>query len=75
MWQGTIALEFLEQVPDLDAILVPISGGGMTSGIAIATKHLRPSTKVFAVEPKGKDLEASLKAGLLNLGIDNNIYI
>ena len=61
--QGTIAVEFLEQVPDLDAILVPISGGGMTSGIALATKHIRPSAKIFAVEPKGKDLEKCLKAG------------
>ena len=43
--QGTIAYELLEQVPDLDAILVPISGGGMTSGIAIATKALSPKTK------------------------------
>jgi len=36
--QGTIALEFLAQVPELDCILVPISGGGMTSGICIAAK-------------------------------------
>ncbi|ELU14464.1 hypothetical protein CAPTEDRAFT_133965 [Capitella teleta] len=60
--QGTIATEFLSQVPDLDAILVPISGGGMTSGIAVAAKNIRPETKVFAVEPEGKDLQASLMA-------------
>ena len=43
--QGTIALELLEQVPDLDAILIPISGGGLSSGIAIATKAISPKTK------------------------------
>lgn len=43
--QGTIALEFLEQVPDLDAILVPVSGGGMISGIAIAAKAIKPDIK------------------------------
>ncbi|XP_064602870.1 uncharacterized protein LOC135468512 [Liolophura sinensis] len=61
--QGTIALEFLEDVPDLDAVLVPVSGGGMVSGIATAGKAIRPQLKVFAVEAKGKDLERSLKAG------------
>ncbi|XP_048737963.2 serine racemase-like isoform X2 [Ostrea edulis] len=43
--QGTIAVEFLKQVPDLDAILVPVSGGGMTSGIAIAAKAIKPDIK------------------------------
>ncbi|XP_055957575.1 serine racemase isoform X2 [Patella vulgata] len=61
--QGTIAVEFLEQVPDLDAILVPISGGGMLSGIAIAAKHIKPGIKVFAVEPEGKILEKCLTSG------------
>lgn len=61
--QGTIALEFLSQVPDLDCILVPISGGGMTSGICIAAKEMKPDIKIYAVEPSGKELGASLKAG------------
>ncbi|XP_060569417.1 probable serine racemase [Ruditapes philippinarum] len=61
--QGTIALEFLEQVPDLDAILVPTSGGGMTAGICVAAKSINPKIKIFAVEPKGKDLQKSLVAG------------
>ncbi|KAJ8312418.1 hypothetical protein KUTeg_009791 [Tegillarca granosa] len=61
--QGTIAVEFLEQVPDLDAILVPVSGGGMTSGIAIAAKAIKPEIKVFMVEPEGKNAEESLRAG------------
>ncbi|XP_050410098.1 serine racemase [Patella vulgata] len=61
--QGTIAMEFLEQVPDLDAILVSVSGGGMISGIAIAAKHIKPGIKVFAVEPEGKILEKCLTSG------------
>lgn len=61
--QGTIALEFLEEVPELDAILVPASKGGMVSGIAIAAKSIKPDIKVFVVEPEGKDLEKCLRAG------------
>ena len=47
---------------NLDAILVPISGGGMCSGIALAAKHLNPAIKIIAVEPLGKDLGPCLKA-------------
>ncbi|KAL5016103.1 hypothetical protein ScPMuIL_005692 [Solemya velum] len=61
--QGTIALEFLEAVPDLDAILVPTSGGGMVAGIAIAAKAIKPGIKIFAVEPHGKMLGGCLQAG------------
>ena len=43
--QGTIAVEFLDQVPELDAVLVPVSGGGMISGIAIAAKAIKPQIK------------------------------
>jgi len=60
--QGTIAWELHQQVPDLDAILVPISGGGMTAGIAVATAGIRPQCKVYAVEPAGKELGPCLKA-------------
>lgn len=62
--QGTIGKEFLEQVPELDAILVPVSGGGMASGICVATKAVKPGIKVFCVEPVGKELEKSLRAGV-----------
>jgi len=48
--QGTVGLEVLEQVPDLDAVLVPVGGGGLVSGIAAAVKALRPSAKVIGVE-------------------------
>jgi threonine dehydratase len=53
--QGTIALEFLEDVPDLDLLLCPIGGGGVLSGTAVAAKSLRPEIKVVAVEPAGAD--------------------
>ncbi|OWA50283.1 putative serine racemase [Hypsibius exemplaris] len=60
--QGTIGLEILRQVPDLDMILVPISGGGLTSGISIAAARVNPKTQVCPVEPVGKDLQPSLEA-------------
>jgi threonine dehydratase len=49
--QGTIGLEILQEAPDVDAILVPVGGGGMISGIAIAAKALAPAAKVIAVQP------------------------
>nr|BED43047.1 aspartate racemase like protein [Todarodes pacificus] len=61
--QATIALELLEEVPDLEAVVVPVGGGGLSAGIALATKLSKPSVKVFMVEPKGKDLAKSMKAG------------
>ena len=51
--QGTIALELLEQIPDLDAIIVPIGGGGLIAGIAYTAKTLNPRIKVYGVEAKG----------------------
>ncbi|GAQ84128.1 serine racemase [Klebsormidium nitens] len=60
--QGTIALELLEQVPDLEAIVVPISGGGMISGIAIAAKALKPGIRIIAAEPAGANDAALSKA-------------
>lgn len=51
--QGTIGLEILSEVPDLDAILVPIGGGGLASGIAFAVKSLNPRTKVYGVQATG----------------------
>lgn len=63
--QGTIGLEIDEQHPGpLDAIFVPVGGGGLISGIALAIKQLRPETKVIGVEPADSDaLQRSLAAG------------
>lgn len=62
--QGTIGLELLEQVPDVDVILVPVSGGGLISGIATAVKSLRPEVRVIGVEPElAADAQQSLRSG------------
>ena len=53
--QGTAALELLEEVPDLDALVSPIGGGGLISGCAIAAKALRPGISVYGVEAIGAD--------------------
>jgi threonine dehydratase len=53
--QGTLAIELLEDVPDLDLILCPVGGGGVLSGTAVAAKSLRPGMKVIATEPAGAD--------------------
>jgi threonine dehydratase len=53
--QGTVALEILEQTPDLDFLLAPVSGGGLLSGSAIAAKELRPKIRVIGCEPKNAD--------------------
>ncbi|WP_421706952.1 pyridoxal-phosphate dependent enzyme [Algihabitans sp.] len=64
--QGTVALEFLEQVPDLDLLLVAIGGGGLISGIATAAKGLNPAIRIVGVEPFGAPtLAESLAAGQL----------
>lgn len=51
--QGTIALELYEQIPDLDAVIVPIGGGGLISGVAFAIKQLNPNVKVYGVQAAG----------------------
>ncbi len=62
--QGTAALEFLEQAADLDALVIPIGGGGLISGCAIAAKALRRGIRIFGVEPEdGNDTYLSLRAG------------
>tara|TARA_B100000405_G_scaffold248977_1_gene182537 strand:- start:514 stop:1500 length:987 start_codon:yes stop_codon:yes gene_type:complete len=60
--QGTVALELVEQVQDLDAVLVPVGGGGLISGITLALRELAPHVRVFAVEPHGADDAARSKA-------------
>jgi threonine dehydratase len=61
---GTIGLELAEEAPDLDAVLVPWGGGGLSLGIASALRHVSPRTKVYAVEAEtAAPLTASLAAG------------
>ncbi|KAE9459590.1 hypothetical protein C3L33_08559, partial [Rhododendron williamsianum] len=60
--QGTISLELLEQAPQLDAIIVPISGGGLISGVALAAKSINPAIRVLAAEPMGANDAAQSKA-------------
>ena len=50
--QGTIGLEILDQLPDVDAIVVPVGGGGLVSGVAYAVKKLKPNIKVYGVQAK-----------------------
>lgn len=62
--QGTIALELLEDRPDLETIVVPLSGGGLLCGIAIAAKALKPSIRIVGVTmARGAAMVASLEAG------------
>lgn len=59
--QGTIGLEIVDELIDVDYILVPVGGGGLISGIALAAKHLNPNIKVIGVEPRGaKAMKESL---------------
>ena len=53
--QGTIALELVQQVPDLDVIITPIGGGGLMSGCAIASNVLKPSIRLVGAESSGAD--------------------
>jgi threonine dehydratase len=62
--QGTAALELLEEIPELDAIVSPVGGGGLISGCAIAAKALKPEIQIFGVEAVGADdAKQSLRAG------------
>ena len=60
--QGTVALELLEQVPQLDAIVAPVGGGGLVAGICAAAAELNPKLRIFAAEPAGADDAAHSKA-------------
>jgi threonine dehydratase/serine racemase len=60
--QGTAALELLDEVPDLDAVIAPIGGGGLMSGVSIAARAVRPTIRLFAAEPLGADDAARSRA-------------
>jgi threonine dehydratase len=62
--QGTCGLEIAEDVPDLAAVLVPIGGGGLASGVAVAVRALHPGARIVGVEPElAADAQASLREG------------
>jgi threonine dehydratase len=64
--QGTVGLEILEDLPDVETVLVPVSGGGLISGVAAAIKLSRPEVRVIGVEPElAADARESLKTGKL----------
>ncbi|XP_053613765.1 L-threonine ammonia-lyase-like isoform X2 [Plodia interpunctella] len=60
--QGTVGLEIIEQVPDVDAVLVPVGGGGLLAGVATAIKHLKPNVLIYGVETeKFPSMEQAMK--------------
>jgi threonine dehydratase len=62
--QGTLALELLEEVPDLELLVAPCGGGGLLSGIAVAGRGMVPGLRLYGVEPEaGDDMKRSLAAG------------
>lgn len=62
--QGTVGLEIMEQLPDVDVIVVPVGGGGLISGILTAVKESNPDVRIIGVEPEsGNDTFLSLEAG------------
>lgn len=62
--QGTIGLEIVEQVPDLDAVIVPVGGAGLIAGVSLAVKTLRPKVKIIAAEAENiASFSAALEAG------------
>ena len=79
--QGTVGLEILEQIPDVDSIVMPIGGGGLISGVAIAVKKYRPNVKIYgvvsAVSPGMKQLfkKESLEAPSTALTIADGISV
>jgi threonine dehydratase len=61
---GTLGLEVLEDVPESDAVVVPVGGGGLVAGVAVAIRSLRPAARVIGVEPEGAaSMTAALAAG------------
>lgn len=68
--QGTLGLEILDQIPDVDTVLVAIGGGGLISGVSTAIKAKRPDVRVIGIEPEGAPThyESRRAGGLITLG-------
>ncbi|WP_341201928.1 threonine/serine dehydratase [Planomicrobium okeanokoites] len=70
--QGTVGLEIMEQIPDVDVIVVPVGGGGLISGILTAVKESKPEVEIIGVEPEsGNDTFLSLESGKIT-GVSNS---
>jgi threonine dehydratase len=68
--QGTVGLEIVEDLPDVDRVVVPVGGGGLIAGVALAVKALQPRAEVIGVEPENANaLQLSLAAGAIT-GVD-----
>jgi threonine dehydratase len=64
--QGTCGLEIIEDLPNVDLVLTPVSGGGLLSGVAAAVKHLKPEVRVLGIEPElAADAQESFRSGKL----------
>ena len=71
--QGTVALEFLEQCPDLETIVSPVSGGGLLSGTICSVKNLNKTIKIYGAEPKeADDTFRSMKSGTIQVNQSTN---
>lgn len=64
--QGTIGLELVDQIPEVDAVVIPVGGGGMISGIGRALKQLNPKARIIGVEPAKIPSMAKAMAGDMN---------
>jgi threonine dehydratase len=73
--QGTLGLELIEEIPDLDFVVTPCGGGGLLSGVAVAVRGRRPDTRLVGVEPEaGNDMQRSVEAGrLVTIPLPNTI--
>ncbi len=62
--QGTVAVEILEDLPDVEAVIMPIGGGGLSSGLSLYMKQYSPTTKLYGVEPEGApSMQAAMEHG------------
>src|SRR5690606_19695643 len=62
--QGTVSVEIVEDLPEVDAIILPIGGGGLSSGVSFHMRKYSPTTKLYGVEPEGApSMQAALQNG------------